>query len=303
MVEEDVLRRRPPAEDLDEVGVGKHIEKAAPHGAAERDEVPPPHLFDREVLPHPVLRVRVDRMALNLVHGAEQEVPGVRREHVLRLALAARDVVDLQAELDRKAAPFRLEHGVDVGIEIVDTAVGVIGLLPELPGLPEVVDVLGETDLVHAALGGHRDEALGRFDGVIDLLHSVGGTAQVHVVVDDHNQDWTSSRSSAVVTFSSRGSPATVLTRPPAASTREEQSLAPATSPPRAVRRMSPLKACGVCTAASSPRSSVSTTSSPRTRLTVSASGSAGTAPSHPSASAVTSRSTTSAGSRGRAAS
>ena len=108
-------------------------------------------------------------MALDLVDGTEQEVPRVRREQVLRLALAARNVVDLEAELHGKAASLRLEHGVHVDVEVVDAAVDVVGLHPELPGLPEVVDVLGEADLVHAALGRDLDEALGGLDRVVDL--------------------------------------------------------------------------------------------------------------------------------------
>src|SRR5918996_1354076 len=112
----------------------------------------------------------------------------------------------------------------------------------------------------------------------------------------------TSARSSGVVTFRRRGSPSTQRTRPPAASTRPAQSLA---SPPPATARRSTSarKACGVWTATSSLRSRVSTTSSPSTRLTVSATGSAGTAPSQPLPSAPRTRSITSAARSGRAAS
>src|SRR5262249_25865559 len=160
-------------------------------------------------------------------------------------------------------------------------------------------DVLGEADLVDPALGRDLHEALGGLRRVVDLLGSVAGAAEMHVVVDDHSQEATRSRSSAVVTLSSRGSPGTTFTRPPGASTSAAQSLAPATSPPSAPRRMSAVNACGVWTATSSARSSVSTTSSPRTRLTVSATGSPGTAPSQFSASGASSRSTTSSGTKG----
>ena len=61
--------------------------------------------------------------------------------------------------------------------------------------------------------------------------------------------------------------------------------------------------ACGVCTATSSSRAGVSTTTPSRTRLTVSATGRPGTAPSKPSASASSRRGTSSGGSSGRAAS
>ena len=107
-------------------------------------------------------------MTLDVVDGTEQEVPRVRREQILRLALAARNVVDLEAKLHGKAASLRLEHGVDVDVEIVDAPVDVVGLHPELPRLPEVIDVLGEADLVHPTLGRHLDEALGGVGRVVD---------------------------------------------------------------------------------------------------------------------------------------
>ena len=86
-----------------------------------------------------------------------------------------------------------------------------------------------------------------------------------------------------VVTFSSRGSPSTTLTRPPGASTSEAQSVAAARRRSTARRSTSARNACGVCTATRSSRGSVSTTRSPATRLIVSATGSAGTTPSQPS--------------------
>src|SRR3954453_22257570 len=98
-------------------------------------------------------------------------------------------------------------------------------------------------------------------------------------VEDDglHSHDATSSRSSGDVIFSSRGSPATALIRPPWASTSEAQSVP---SPAAARRNASARNACGVCDTTSPSRSSVSTTSSCRTRFTVSATASTGTAPS-----------------------
>src|SRR6266536_1070853 len=117
------------------------------------------------------------------------------------------------------------------------------------------------------------------------------------------SHDSTSARSSASVTLSRRRSPSTTLIRPPCAYTSEAQSLAPARSPDRAPRRAEATNAWGVCTAASSPRGSVSTTRSPSTRLIVSETGSAGTTPSHPSPSGASTRSITSSGRSGRAAS
>ena len=94
------------------------------------------------------------------------------------------DVVDLEAELDRQAALFSVEHGVAVSVEVVDAALRLVRQVPDLEGLPEVVDVLGEADLVDSALGGGLEEALDGFQRVLDLLRRA---AKVHVVVDDHS--------------------------------------------------------------------------------------------------------------------
>ena len=94
--------------------------------------------------------------------------------------------------------------------------------------LLEVVAVLGEPDLVDA--GGVRrfDE---RIDGPRLERELLAPVAEMHVVVDDHSSAATRSRSPTSVTLISFGSPSTTLTRPPRASTRDEQSLAAATSP------------------------------------------------------------------------
>src|SRR6266568_1939082 len=157
----------------------------------------------------------------------------------------------------------------------------------------EVVDLEPELDR-------RLDEYLHRFERMVDPLL---GIAKVHVVVDGQSNEATNSRSAASVTFTSLESPGTVVTRPPRASTSEAQSVAPASSPATASRSTGARNACGVWTATSSSRGSVSTICPPRTRLTVSASGNAGTAPSQPSFSAVSTRPITSSGSTGRAAS
>ena len=84
---------------------------------------------------------------------AEQEVPGIRLEQLRESMLPVADVVDLEPELDGQAAAPRLEHGVAVLVEVVNATLEVIGQLPDLSSLPEVVDVLGEADLVDAACG------------------------------------------------------------------------------------------------------------------------------------------------------
>src|SRR5919201_965914 len=95
-----------------------------------------------------------------------------------------------------------------------------------------------------------------------------------------HSHDSISSKSDGSVAFSSRGSPGTTFTRPPACSTSEAQSLA---SPAAAERRIEATNACGVCTATRSSRGTVSTTVSSRTRFTVSTIGRPGMTPSQPS--------------------
>src|SRR5690348_12937467 len=81
-----------------------------------------------------------------------------------------------------------------------------------------------------------------------------------HVEDDDgQRHPATVSRSAADVTLSSRGSPSTIFTRPPAASTRPAQSVA---SEPLAWARRSTsaANACGVWTAHSPSRGTVSCT-------------------------------------------
>src|SRR5581483_8234777 len=225
----------------------------------------------------------------------------VRLEDLGKAPLPLTDEVDLDPELHRQPSLLGLEHGVAVGVEVVDAALALVRDLPQLAGLAEVVDVLGEADLVDSAPAGSLDERLDRGDLVCDLLALV---AKVHVVVDDHeSHDSTSARSSASVIFSSRRSPGTTATRPPLASTSEAQSDASPKSPANASRSTGAANACGVCTATSSERASVATISLPRTRLTVSARGSPGTAPSQPSESGRRTRSTTSSVTSGRAAS
>ena len=111
----------------------------------------------------------------------------------------------------------------------------------------------------------------------------------------------TSSRSAFVVTFSRRESPSTTCTRPPARSTSEAQSVAPAASPASARRSVSAGNACGVWAATSPCRAIVSSTTPPLTRFTVSPIGSAGTTPSAPSASGASTRPITSSSTNGLA--
>src|SRR5581483_1783741 len=110
-------------------------------------------------------------------------------------------------------------------------------------------------------------------------------------------------RSSGPVIFRLAGSPSTTTTVPPIASTRAASSVA---SPPPAWARRSTsaAKACGVWMARSAARSGVSTTRPAASiRLTVSGTGTPGTAPSAPARTAAMTRSNRSTPASGRAAS
>src|SRR5262249_13638971 len=109
--------------------------------------------------------------------------PGIRREQLREPLLLRPDVVDLERELHGQALPLRLEDRAAVLVEVEVAADGLVRKRPELARLAEVVDVLGEADLVDAALEIARDERLDRGDRVDELLALV---PQVHVVVDDH---------------------------------------------------------------------------------------------------------------------
>src|SRR4051812_33971771 len=72
--------------------------------------------------------------------------------------------------------------------------------------------------------------------------------------IEDHrvySHAATRSRSAAVVTLSSRSSPSTIRTRPPAFSTREAQSVAPVCVDSTQARSVEATNACGVWTVTS----------------------------------------------------
>lgn len=148
----------------------------------------------------------------------------------------------------RQPAALRLEDGVDVRVEVVGTALQHPGDLPEVLALAEVVDVVAEPDLVDPGPAGLLDVVLSAV-GRVGPKRRVVGPAQMRVVIDDHegaSQHSTSAKSSALVTFSRRGSPATTFTRPPRASTSDAQSLASDASPANASRKTDAMNACGV---------------------------------------------------------
>jgi hypothetical protein len=87
------------------------------------------------------------------VHRAEEEIPGVAGEELAEPHLPVAHVVDLEPELDRKALPLCVENRVAVRVEVVDAALCLVLERPELARLAEVVDVLGEAELVHPAVG------------------------------------------------------------------------------------------------------------------------------------------------------
>ena len=122
--------------------------------------------------------------------------------------------------------------------------------------------------------------------------------------LDAASQLSTSARSSGVVTFSSRGSPGDDRDAP---SARFDERGTVARSRDVALERrpehVGRERLRRLDGDEGRARGSVSTTRSPSTRLIVSATGRPGTAPSHPSTSAASTRSITSSGTSGRAAS
>ncbi len=91
--------------------------------------------------------------------GAEEVVPRILVEHGCELVLTIADPVDFHAELDRQPLPLRLDDRVDVRLKVVEAALALIGERPQRPRGGEVVDVLGEADLVHPTLDRDLDEA------------------------------------------------------------------------------------------------------------------------------------------------
>src|SRR3954452_9552503 len=291
----------PVAEDLDEVRVGEHVEDAAACGVRENREVALPRRLDTKGIDQP--RLAVDRVPVDEVDGAEQEIPRVRVENRARVVSAPRLVIDLEPELHRQPLFLRGDDCTDVRTEILPAEVDLVRHMPQRACLLEVVRVLAEADLVDAGRARRRDERLQGAGPVCQLLRLV---AKVHVVVDDHSNAATRTRSSGSVTLSSFGQPATIATRPPRASTAAEQSVHgtdPGRWPASARRSTSATKTCGVCTVRRTERSRVSTTTSFSTRFTVSATGRPGTAPSQPALNASRPRASTSTATSGRAAS
>src|SRR6266571_2832556 len=296
-----IERRRTEAEDLDKIGMRERIEQPATSRGRKRLEVQPPRFLDTHGIGQQTL-LPIHAQLTDVVHGAEQVVPRIGRQELACVFLAARHVVHLEPELHRQPTPARGHDRLDVRLDVVHATLRHVRHAPQRPQLLEVVAVLREPDLVHAGSARRLDERIDRRRVERELLIPV---AEMHVVVDDHSSAATRSRSPTSVILISFGSPSTTVTRPPRASTREEQSLAAATSPfAYASRTTEATNACGVCTALSSSRFRVSRTRpSSSTRLIVSASGSPGNAPSQPSLKAVNTRSITSSDNNGRAAS
>src|SRR5204863_92013 len=96
------------------------------------------------------------------------------------------DVVHLEPELHRQTALFRGQDRVDVLLDVIDAALHVIRHRPERTRLPEVVDVLGEADLVDVAGARSLDERLYCRGFMRDFAAAV---TEVHVVIDDHTRD------------------------------------------------------------------------------------------------------------------
>src|SRR6476661_250913 len=301
-----VQRLRPPRplpEHLGQVGVGHRVVDAARRGQAEVLAVEAPDLVGRISIPDR-RQLPVHRQPSHPVHRAQQVVPVIPPDHLADLLLATAQVVDLERDLHRQAGVSRCRDGGVVAAQVAHR----IGL-PErvvepVARLGEAVDVVGEADLVDPCHGrrGHVAADVLEREAVVVVGHVV--VDQVHVVVGQHRRR-ASARSSGVVTLRLAVSPSTTATLPPAASTSDAQSVAAASTSAGcawARRSTSARNPWGVCTATSWERSGVSTTSPALTRLTVSVTGTPGTAPSAwPSASST--RDTSSGVANGRAAS
>ncbi|TML08819.1 MAG: hypothetical protein E6G38_07225 [Actinobacteria bacterium] len=75
-------------------------------------------------------RFLVDREPVDVMDRAEQVVPGIGCEEIRGLTLAARDVVDLETELDRESALFRLHYSPDVAVEVPNAPIEHVLLIP-----------------------------------------------------------------------------------------------------------------------------------------------------------------------------
>ena len=244
------LGRRAAPEDLDQVRVRENVDDPAAGESTQVVEVALPDLADRPVLPGAVLEI--DRLTVDDVHGPDQVVPGIGLERFGELRLPPVEPVDFEGELHREALALGLDDRVDIGLEVVSHAISLVRMGDQALELAEVVEVLGEADLVDTLRGGGIDVRLDGGRRVLDrsFFRPRGRAAEVHVVIDDHrlSSASTSSRSSAVVTLTRRLSPSTILTRPPLASTNPAQSVGDAVEPSRARRKVSATNAWGVWT-------------------------------------------------------
>ena len=114
------------------------------------------HDAARPLLPAEV----IERVLEALGSGWDGAVPG----------LPVADVVDLEPELDGQPLPLGVEDRLDVEVEVVDAALALVVVDPDLCGLAEVVDVLGEADLVHPPRRGRLEVGRKRGRRVVDLL-------------------------------------------------------------------------------------------------------------------------------------
>src|SRR5437764_1045352 len=152
----------------DEVRMRERVEQPAPRRVSQPDEVAAPGFVRAELLDEPGLLV--DRKTVDVVDRAEQIIPRIRREQVRSLALPPGNVVDLEAELDGQPALLCPGDRTYVAVEVPRAPIEHVLLIPEVTRLLEVVDVLGEADLVDAAYNCRLDESLHRLDRMVDPL-------------------------------------------------------------------------------------------------------------------------------------
>src|SRR5260221_5523423 len=180
---EVALRQRPgAAPDLDQVGVGEDVEKAAAGALGERLEVAPPDLVGVPPSLPDVPALVVDRRLTEEVDRADHVVEVTRLEQVGGAVLGSGHEVALDPELEAGAT-----NELAVDIEVVARLFLPERVAPEVERLAEAVDVLGDAQLVDPGRGRCPQVALDVLGGEGPPRRRVGlGGTKVEVVVGQH---------------------------------------------------------------------------------------------------------------------
>ena len=140
-------RSRPAgAPDLHEVRMGEHVEEPAPRRIRDRLEVLAPDLVGRRRAPSVVAGV-IDGPVGDEVDRADHVVERPSLDQRRQLGFSARQVVELEPELDRIAGCSHPQDELDVVVQAVGRVLDPEGMTPDGERLTEAIDVLGETEL------------------------------------------------------------------------------------------------------------------------------------------------------------